>query len=84
MGAFGGSPGLIKSLDSITDFGDLQRLRLERVVEIGGVVSDFVGGVDQLSLEGWLQVQLILGQLGMSSQGPACGNASRALRGPQR
>ena len=35
------------------------------VIEIGGVVSEFVGGINQLGFERWLLVKKILSQFGI-------------------
>ncbi len=43
----------------------IEQIGFERVVEVGGVVGDFVDPVDKLRFEGRTQVEQILGQLRM-------------------
>jgi len=44
---------------------DCEQAGFVTVVEISGVVADFVGEVDQLRFEGWALIQKILGEFGM-------------------
>jgi hypothetical protein len=41
----------------------IEEFRFPRIIEIGGVVRDFIDRIDQLSLERWAQIEKILGQL---------------------
>ena len=47
----------------------VEQIGFQRVVEVGGVVGDFVHPVDELRFERWPQIQQILGQLRMRGGG---------------
>ena len=53
----------VKHRNATADLGERKQMRFKSVVEIGGVVGDFVSQVDELSLEWRTLVEQVLGRV---------------------